>query len=189
MREMRLVCPIFSAQIAFSGNQASIDFPSFPCPHAPFPLFPLYSPEKKKESGGGGEFEALTLLPHFLWEKFQFKKKRREWVEAAREQSALPPWGLDSCPDLGPWWAGTEFGGPFQVQDTSCRQDGRGGLWRTEDIGLELSRKERDLGDGEATNRKGWELGGGYGRDFHTFRGNSQWFTKDDTGGEGKKSD
>ena len=125
-------------------------------------LFPLYSPEKKKE--GGGEFEALKLLPPpLLWEKFQFKKKRREGVEAAREQRALPPWGLDSCPDLGPWWAGTEFWGPFQVQDTSCRQDGRGGLWRTEDIGLELSRKERDLGDGEATDRKGWELGGAMG--------------------------
>lgn len=62
-------------------------------------------------------------------------------------------------------------------------------MWRTEDTGLELSRKERDLGDGEAiqTGRGGsW---GGYGRDFHTFRGNSQWVTKGDTGGEGKKSD
>ena len=170
MREMRLVCPIFSAQIAFSGNQALIDFPSFPCPHAPFPLFPLYSPEKKKERVGG-EFEALMLLPPpLLWEKFQFKKKKREGVEAAREQRALPPWGLDSCPDLGPQWAGTEFGGPFQVQDTSCRQDGRGGLWRTEDTGLELSRKERDLGDVEATNRKGWELGGLWERLPHIQR-------------------
>ena len=26
-------------------------------------------------------------------------------------------------------------------------------------MGLELTRKKRDVGDGEATNRKGWELG------------------------------
>lgn len=81
-------------------------------------------------------------------------KKRRGWVEAAGEQRALPPWGLDSRPDLGPWWAGIEFGGPFPVQDTGCRQDGRD-LWRIEDVELELSRKERDVWDREVTYRKG----------------------------------
>lgn len=81
------------------------------------------------------------------------KKKRRGWVEAAREQRASPPWGLDSDPDLGPYWAGIVWGA------LSCPghglQNGKGDLQITEDIGLELPRKERDVLGGEATYKKG----------------------------------
>lgn len=54
MREMRLVCPLFSAQIAFFGKQASVDFPSSPS----FLCFLHIAQEKKKK-----ELEALKLLP------------------------------------------------------------------------------------------------------------------------------
>lgn len=73
MSEMRLMCLIVSAQIAFSGNQASVDFPSFPSPHAPFPLFPLYSPEKRKGEGEKKEFEAPA--PLFYGRNSSFKKR------------------------------------------------------------------------------------------------------------------
>lgn len=106
-----------------------------------------------QDLGRGEELEALKLLPPLFYGRNSSLKKGRRWVEAAGEQRASPPWGLDSGPDLGPWWAGIVWGA------LSCPghglQNGKGDLWMTEDIGLELSRKERAVWVREAIYRKG----------------------------------
>ena len=188
MREMRLVCPIFSAQIAFSGNQALIDFPSFPCPHAPFPLFPLYSPEKKKERGGG-EFEVLKLLPPPFYGRNSSLKKRGGRglrLHENKEPYHHGVWILAQT--WGPGGRAQSLGGPFRfrIQAAGRMEEEDCGGQRTQDLSY-LGKKGIWGMERPQTGRGGsW---GGYGRDFHTFRGNSQWVTKDDTGGEGKKSD
>lgn len=63
--------------------------------------------------------------------------------------------GSGFWPRLGALVGGHSLGGPFLSRTRAGLQNGKGDLWMTEDIGLELSRKERDVLDGEATYRKG----------------------------------